>query len=176
MKFPSLFILSFFFLSHAISASSEQDMVVTLADTLYGEVHVDFITNKIRIRNDKNYQFITASQVRWIKKTDRHYCVAAFGVESRYFIFEVLSKGGKSLLYREGVKFNPYDDEAFPPFFVLEDRSAYSLATKKDVLSTFGQRQKKVKEFVKANGLSFESREDLSRIFDYYNDEEQADL
>lgn len=176
MKSPTLIILFLVILSHSAYASSGQDMVVTLADTLYGEVHVDFTSNKIRVRKESNYQYITASQVRWIKKANKNYCVAAFGMDSDYFIFEVLSIGEKSLLYREGVKFNPYDEDSFPPFFVLEDRSAYSLATKKEVLSAFGQQEKKMKAFVKAHGLSFESKEDLVRIFDYYNDVDQANL
>lgn len=169
MKLPTFLLLLLLLVSHLAFSNTNQDMVITLTDTLYGEVQVDFAANKIMLRNHKNYQYLTASQVQWIKKNDRSYCVAAFGVESKFLIFEVLSKGAKSLLYREGVKFNPYDEDTFPPYFVLEDRSAYSVATKKDVLSVFGQHDKKIKNFVKNHGLSFSEKEDLSRIFDFYN-------
>ncbi len=151
-------------------SGSGQDMIVTLSDTLYGDVQVDLVTNQIRLRNEKNYQYLSASQVKWIIKLDRSYCIAAFGEESKFLIFEVLSSGSKPLLYREGVKFNPYDEETFPPYFVLEDRSAYSVSSKKDVLSVFGQSEKKIRDFVKNRGLSFSSKEDLSLIFDYYNE------
>lgn len=166
----SVFILFVFLLQSNITFSnSGQDMVITLTDTLYGEVQVDLAANKIKLRSNKRYQYLTAAQVKWIKKNDHSYCVAAFGIESKFLIFEVLSKGSKPLLYREGVKFNPYDEETFPPYFVLEDRSAYSLATKKDVLSVLGQNEKKVRNFVKNHNLSFSSKEDLSQIFDFYN-------
>lgn len=169
MKLLTLTILTTVVLSHSVFSSSGQDMVVTLSDTLYGEVQVDIVMNKVRIRIDKNYQYLTASQVRWIQQSDRHFCVAAFGEDSRYMIFEVLSKGAKALLYREGVKFNIYDEDDFPPYFVLHDRSAYSVGTKKEMLSVFGDLEKKVKAYAKIEGLSFESKTDLSRIFDYYN-------
>lgn len=170
MKFPVIITLVFILFSKSAFANSEKDMIVTLADTLYGEVQVEIATNQISLRNGKNYQYLTASQVRWIRKNGRNYCVAAFGIESRFLIFEVLSKGSKSLLYREGVKFNPYDDEVFPPYFVLEDRSAFSVGTKREVLSVFGNHERKIKDFVKSRGLSFENKEDLSKIFNYYNE------
>ena len=169
MKFPTLILLLFLVPSHSAFSSSRQDKVITLSDTLYGEVLVDFTANKIRLRSENIYHFLPASQVKWIWKEDRHFCVAAFGEESDYLIFEVLSQGSKALLYREGVKFNPYDEQTYPPFFVLKGRSAYSVGTKKDVLSVLYTYEKQVRDFAKTQGLSFTRKSDLSRIFDFYN-------
>ncbi len=170
MKLQMLFLLSTLFLFDSAPSKAGQDMVITLTDTLYGDVQIDFTANMILVGKARRYQCLTVSQVVWIRKGDHEYCVAAFGLESSYFIFEVLSKGKKPLLYREGVKFNPYGEEAFPPFFVLANRSAFSVGTKKEVLSVFGANQKQIRAFAKTNGLSFSSRQGLSRMFNYYND------
>lgn len=169
MKLQAFIFLLILSSSNSVFSGIGQDMVVTLTDTLYGEVQLDIAANKIGIRNKKNYQFLTASQVKWIRKAGNNYCVAAFGGQSTYFIFEVLSKGSRALLYREGVKFNLYDEEAYPPYFVLNSRSAYSVGTRKDVLSVFGSKEKEIKAYIKAHGLTITRKEDLSQIFDYYN-------
>ena len=176
MKLPLLVITTLVVLCHTAYSSIGQDMIITLTDTIYGEVQVDLSTNRIRVRKDKNYQFLNAAQVRWIRKSDKNYCVASFGIESRFLIFEVLSTGSKSLLYREGVKFNPYDEDSFPPFFILDNRSAYSLGNKKEFLSVFGPGEKKVKDFARDEGLTFTAKEDVSRIFDFFNRSEWSEI
>lgn len=163
----TFFTILLFYL--AVGSCYGQDIVITLTDTLSGEVQLDLPGNKLRIQQGKRHQVLPASQVRWIRKNGRNYCVASFGIESKMLIFEVLSRGSKSLIYREGVRFNPYDEESFPPFFILEHRSAYAVGSKKEVLSVFGPGEKKVKDFAKNEGLSFSEKKDLSLIFDYFN-------
>lgn len=164
-----LILITSILVSFSANSTTGQDMIITLSDTLYGEVQLNLNENLIRVSNGKHHQMLTASQVKWITKSSQQFCVASFGDNSKYLIFEVLSIGAKPLIYREGVKFNPYDEHSFPPFFVLENRSAFSVQSKKEMLSFFGQSHKKVREYARTNGLSFTRKEDLLRIFDYYN-------
>ena len=173
-----LFLLMCSFISLelcAINLGSEayDGLVVTKVDTIHGKVEVDLVRNIVKVRSGSKYYNMVASQVKKVIVYEpgfpRSYFSGSFGPDNQYILFEILSTGKVNLLFREGVKFSQFDEEAFPPFFISRDNSIYSVSTKKEFLSHLDQRAEEVKAYLKQNKTSFGSKADLVALFDFYN-------
>lgn len=148
-------------------------LVVTKLDTIRGKVEVDLVRNIVTVREGTKYHSIVASQVRKVIINEpgnpRGYFSGSFGADGHYILFEILSMGNAILLFREGVKFSQFDEESFPPYFVSKENSIYSVNSKKEFLSHLEDKAEAVKDFVKANKISFTKKADLVSLFHFYN-------
>jgi hypothetical protein len=114
----------------------------------------------------------------------REFYVLPYGLLSSYktpVIFEVLIEGNITLLSREYVSLeniqNPYSLGSYTKeilvydYFFLNkngDITKYTLK-KRDLYTIVSKRQKEVTEFMKANRLHHDKRNDLVRIIAFYN-------
>ncbi len=178
MTGPKIYLLIALIFSLEVCAERTLDylaegFVVTKADTIKGEVKVDLNRNVVSVKDGSKDYNLVASQIRRVVVNgpdgSKGYLSGVFGADSNYMLFEILSDGGIVLLYRQGVKFSQFDEEAFPPFFVARENSIYSISSKKEILAQMESRASDVKVFLKENKTDFEDKESLTALFHFYN-------
>jgi hypothetical protein len=165
--------LSLCYLFLGIYAFSNEGIVITNTDSISGQIKVDLEQNRITVREGNSYSYLYARDIKKVtikkEEKDQVYITAPFGFNSEWFLFEALSDGKLPLLYREGIKLSKYDEEEFPPIFMKIDESVYSLDSKKQVLEAMNDRSGDVKNYLKSNKTNFSDKEDLTKLFDFYN-------
>lgn len=117
-------------------------------------------------------------------KTSKTYRV--FSNDNNNCFFVVLLKGDEiSLLSKETITFNEeskpetgYDTYSPPTlkrnqdiiYIGYKNNTAYELpSNKKEIIALFSSKSKDIKDFAKINNLNFNKKEDLIKIFEYYN-------
>ena len=153
--------------------ASKSGYVLTLTDSIVGNVTVNFDGNNIMVKSGSQYQNFQADQVKKVvtvsaQKGVSVYYSGYFGSNPRKFLFEAKVDGEVPLLYREGLKFDTFEEEEYAPYFVLNGGSVYNLDSKKSILAAFSN-DKEIVGFVKANKLKLKSPEDLLQLFSHYN-------
>ncbi len=175
----NVYFLSFFSILCICSATGYPSEAVgghgfvqTKSDVLEGFIRIDFDKDLVVVKNGSRYQHLVASQIKKvILETELGpigYCSAVFGMNG-YKLFQILSEGQVTLLYREDLGFSEFEDKGFPPFFILSEGSVYSVSSKKEFLSHFTERAAEVRDFIKREHISFKSKDDLIVLFDFYN-------
>ncbi len=167
-KFVSILI---FYVFTFLKGEGTKDIVYTVTDSITGSVQVMMQSNQIMVKTESEYMNMHARNFTKVvlgggKKI---YHSAPFGFNSSWFIFETLSDGKVPLLYREGIKMSDFDENTFPPFYMLIDGSVYSLESKKQVLEVFDDQKDIIKDYMKDNKVDFEDRESLTNLFSFYN-------
>ncbi|MEL7147341.1 MAG: hypothetical protein AAFO69_13290, partial [Bacteroidota bacterium] len=66
-------------------------------------------------------------------------------------------------------------DATYPPFFILQDQSVYSIGTKKEILKYLDGRGE-YKEFVKQHKLKMTEKQDLIQLFSHANESDQRTI
>jgi hypothetical protein len=154
--------------------SLNEGKIITNKETFQGNVQVDLERNQAVLKEGNSYTHHYARDIRQVTVVKPEgkiikYVSASFGLNADFFLFEQLSNGKIELLYREGLKLNKYDDVSFPPFFMRIENSVYSIEEKKQVLEVFDDQKSAIKDFIKTGKIEFDSRDDLKKLFDYYN-------
>lgn len=170
-------------------------LVLVNEDTLVGKLKYDMTRDIVQVDTDGKLYAYGAKSIFYFKiydatiETFREFYVLPYGLVTSYkapVIFEVLVEGNLSLLSREYVSTknvqnnNPYNMGAFPSYqmdviaydyYFLDRKGNISPFTmkKKDLMNTLSQRQSQVTEYIKANRLKFDRRNDLIRIIAFYN-------
>ncbi|WP_109833146.1 hypothetical protein [Reichenbachiella versicolor] len=148
--------------------------VMSFGKVIPGDIEVNLEKNTVQIRKDGNISILHAKNVQKVSSfkngNEEIYYTGSFGM-SKTVIFRALSDGGLPLLYREGVKFSQYDDQEYPPYFIMKGNHIYSLGmSKKEIFEVFdGRFEKEMSDFVKENKINFKSDEGLTALFDHYN-------
>ena len=153
--------------------STRSGYVLTLTDSIVGRVTVNYEGNNVLVKSGSQYENFQAEQVRKVVTVSAQngakvYYSAYFGSNPRKFLFEALVDGEIPLLFREGLKFDTFEEQEYSPYFVLSGESVHNLDGKKSILATFSDSQK-VSTFVKERKLKLKSKEDLQQVFAYYN-------
>lgn len=168
-NFLSIAVAVFFTLFNV----NEEGVVITHTDSISGDVSVNLERNEVVLRNGREYKHLYARDVKKIllKAEGKAYVSAPFGLNEEYFLFELLSEGGRAqLLYREGMKLSRYDETTYPPYFIKIGPSVYSFGgDKKQVFEIMDAFKSEIKDFIKDKNISLDSRSDLIKLFDYYN-------
>jgi len=168
----------------------EGKLVLVSEDTLQGKLKYDLPKGIVQIDlNEKVYTY-SAKNIFYFELYDitsehyREFYVLPYGVASSYktpVIFEVLIEGNISLLSQEyvGVKNiqNPYSYGNYSKevlvydYFFLDKNGNITKYTqkKKDLLTALAKRKNQVVEYMKANRLRHDKRNDLVRIIAFYN-------
>ena len=152
--------------------TNEEGIVITHNDSLTGSVRVDLERNEITLQKGREYKHLYARDIKKVilKTMDKAYVSAPFGLNEEYFLFELLSEGKVMLLFREAMKLSRYDETTYPPFFVKIGPSVYSFGgDKRQLYEIVGEKKSDVKSFIKDNNIDLEVREDLIKLFNYYN-------
>jgi hypothetical protein len=159
-------------------------------ETFTGKVKYDLTKGIVQVEvGEKIYTFSAKSIFHFeiydtTSETYREFYVLPYGLLSSYktpVIFEVLIEGNITLLSREYVAIeniqNPYSLGSYTKevlvydYFFLNkngDITKYTMK-KKDLYNAVSKRQKEVIEFMKANRLHHDKRNDLVRVIAFYN-------
>jgi hypothetical protein len=156
-----------------LQPESGEGTIVTYTDSLSGSIQIDLNENAVVLRVGNSYRRYYARDIKKVVLEgdggQSIYASYPFGLNAEHFLFEQLSAGALSLLYREGLKFSKYDETNFPPFYIAIDGSVYSLGGKKQVLEAMEDEKDLIKEYLRENKVDFEDRNSLVGLFDYYN-------
>lgn len=147
--------------------------LITHSDSLKGAVSIDLESNTVLLKTQSGIYNHSAKQVDKVVFFDNNgmfktYVSGYWGADHQSILFEELVGGTNPLLFREGVKFDQFDDEDFPPYFTRKGESIYSLGNKRDILNLF-QNENEIAAFVKKNKLNVKIREDLILLFSLGN-------
>lgn len=165
-------------------------MVLVSEDTLVGNIKYDLNRDIVQVKvKDKTFTY-SAQKIFFfeifdiISESYREFYVLPYGLITSYkapVIFEVLVRGNITLLCREyiGIKnvqnpysYGSYSKKVLEYYFYFLDREGditkYTLK-KRDLYTVIAKKQNQVLEFIKANRLSHENRNDLVRIINFYN-------
>ena len=155
-----------------------------------GKIKYDLIKGIVQVDLDEKVLTFSANSIFHFEIYDitsesyREFYVLPYGLLSSYktpVIFEVLIEGNLTLLSREYVALeniqNPYSLGSYTKevlvydYFFLDKSGEITKYTmkKKDLYNIVYKRQKEVAEFMKANRLHHDKRNDLVRVIAFYN-------
>jgi hypothetical protein len=170
-------------------------LVLVNEDTLVGKLKYDMTRDIVQVDINGKLYAHGAKSIFYFKlydatiETFREFYVLPYGLVTSYkapVIFEVLVEGNLSLLSREYVSTqsvqnnNPYNMGGFPSYqmdvlvydYYFLDRKGnitpYTMK-KRDLMNMLAKRQSQVTEYIKANKLKYDRRNDLIRIIAFYN-------
>ncbi len=176
IKFILSLLLYVTMISIAKAQQTKSGYLVTRGNMLIGTVQIDMIKNQASLETEEKMEFFSAKETQKAAIIDPKtgelcvYYTGTFGMNSSPFFFEALTDGDLPLLYREGVKFNKYEETPFPPYFILKEGVVYSLGfSKNEVLEVFSNEyQDEMAGFIKSNKLKLNKKEDLISLFEHY--------
>ena len=159
-------------------------------DVYNGKIKYDLIKGIVQVDLNEKVLTFSANSIFHFEIYDitaesyREFYVLPYGLLSSYktpVIFEVLIEGNLTLLSREYVALeniqNPYSLGSYTKevlvydYFFLDKSGEITKYTmkKKDLYNIVYKRQKEVTEFMKANRLHHDKRNDLVRVIAFYN-------
>lgn len=177
----------------------EGKVVLIEGDTVKGQIKYDFDNDLVQVNTDNVLKTYSSRKILFFEILDkttgsyRQFYALPFNIHSDYevpILFEVLYEGKLTLLAREqivteNVSSSAYDYYYYPTFpnynytrerlaytfFFLEQNGEieYYTLKKNDLLSTFGDHSKEIKQYMKKNNLKHDNLRDLIKITAYYN-------
>ncbi len=160
-----------------LGSPQKPGFVLSFGEMITGDIKVDLEKNNVLIKEGKNMSFLPASKVEKVMQIATNgqqeiFYSGNFGLNNKPLLFQALVDGTLPLLFREGLKFNEYEDDTYPPFFIYKNDQIFSLGeSKKEMIAVFDSEfQNEIAQFIKENKINVKSREDLVSLFNYYND------
>lgn len=158
--------------NHDISRASSGYLIIH-SDSITGIISIDLESNTVVLRTAAVIHNYSAKQVDKVVYFDNNglfktYVSGYWGADHQSIFFEELVGGANPLLFREGVKFDQFDEDDFPPYFTRKAESIYSLGNKRDILNLFSN-VNEISAFVRKNKLKIKIREDLILLFSHVN-------
>jgi hypothetical protein len=168
----------------------EGKLVLANDKSLSGMLKYDQIKGIVQVKNGEKILTYSAKSIFYfeiydiLSESHREFYVLPYGLVSSYktpVIFEVLVEGKLTLLSREYVVIknvqSPYSLGSYTrevlvyDFFFLDKNGNITKYTmkKKDLLRAVANRESQVNEFMKANKLHHDRRNDLVRVIAFYN-------
>jgi hypothetical protein len=168
----------------------EGKLVLTTDETKSGMIKYDQLQGIVQVKNGNKILTYSAKSIFHfeiydiLSESHREFYVLPYGLVSSYktpVIFEVLVEGKLTLLSREYVVIknvqNPYSFGSYSrevlvyDYFFLDKNGNITKYTmkKRDLLLALSKRENQVDEFMKANRLHHDRRNDLVRIIAFYN-------
>ncbi len=196
MKFYLTIVLIFFLPLFGRSQQFPSDLwhigklVLVSEDTLKGDIKYNLGKDIVQVEVNKKIFTYSAQNIFYFEIYDetsesyREFYVLPYGLVTSYktpVIFEVLIKGNITLLSREyiGVKNiqNPYSYGSYPQevllynyyFLDIEGTITKYSMKKNDLFLAVAKKQNQVMEYMRANKLHHDKRNDLVRIIAFYN-------
>lgn len=168
----------------------EGKITLTTEETYKGKIKYDLEKGIVQVDTGERLLTYSAKSIFHFEIFDttvesyREFYVLPYGLVSSYktpVIFEVLVEGSITLLSRESITTRnvqtPYyygshqKEVLIYEYFFLDSEGNITRYTnkKKDLLAVLSARQSQVSEYIRANRLNFDDRNDLIRIIAFYN-------
>ena len=130
-------------------------------------------SNQVLCRSDEKTQIFSAQQIKEVRYTGsegNEIIYKGFELGEETHLFEVLSDGKITLLFKPGIIKDEFTNSTYPPFFTVgKKKELIPLERKKDLISAFGGDAKWMEQFIKNNQLDLDHKEGVHRAFSYYN-------
>lgn len=167
-------------------------------ETLKGKIKYDLDTDNIQLQYNNTIKSFSAFQVESFQffdevlKMPRAFYALPYKKSGNYespTFFELFAEGYLTLLNREIITYRmmyptgfwgwgyrpwmgtsvPVLDDSYYVLLMKEEKVVKLVDTKKDILALMQDKAREVEGFVAANRIRFDRREDLVRLFDFYN-------
>jgi hypothetical protein len=167
-------------------------------ETLKGKLKYDLDTDNLQLQFNGTIKSFSAYQVESFQffdevlKVPRSFYALPYKKMSNYespVFFELFTEGFLTLLNREIITYRmmypsgfggwgyrpwmgtnvPVLDDSYYVLLMKEERVIKLVEIKKDILYLMEDKTKEVEGFINANRIRFDRREDLVRLFDFYN-------
>ncbi|MEN8249483.1 MAG: hypothetical protein ABFS32_11170 [Bacteroidota bacterium] len=168
----------------------EGKMILANEEILKGKIKYDLQKDIVQVDTGEKIYTYSAKSIFYFEIFDstvdsqREFYVLPYGLVSNYktpVIFEVLVEGNITLLSREHITtknvqspyyYGSYQKEVLVYEYYFLDTEGnitrYHMK-RKDLMSILSKRQKQVSEYMRANRLDHDKRNDLVRIIAFYN-------
>jgi len=161
-------------------------VITTKGETMYFNGRFNVLDEAIELKNKSGIRSIRASGVSAAMVGDRFFISVKKDKikkqESDSF-FEILSMGNINLYMKHfldtrmsgtNTLTSAYNGSkeyfiAEDLYYHTEDQLCQKLPSRKNTMNLFGEKKMEVKKFISTNNLKFKSKQDLIRIFDFYN-------
>lgn len=148
--------------------------MITKNDTINGIVKVDFHQNLIIIRKGNSYMTMYARSVKEViavgEQTEVKYFSIQYGPAKKYYLFEVISEGGLTLVYRPGIPLSTVDNSFYPAYHAIRNREIIqSLDTEKEVIKIMKDKKNEIRNYLSTKLFYVDDKVMLKEIFDFYN-------
>ena len=168
----------------------EGKMVLASEEVIKGKLKYDLQKGIVQVDTGNRLLTYSAKSIFYFEifdstiETQREFYVLPYGLVSSYkipVIFEVLVEGNLTLLSREYVTtrsiqspyfYGSYQREVLAyEYYFLDSEGNITLYSmkRKDLMEILSNRQKQVSEYIRANRLNTDKRNDLVRIIAFYN-------
>jgi hypothetical protein len=167
-------------------------IVLESGDTLKGLVKYDMSQDLVQYNSNKSgsVEIYTARKVLFVEIFDntinqyRQFYSLPYSATGNYrapVFFELLTEGKLTLLTRENLEYRTYSSPYYfgsytrlvlvYRFFILQEKGVITefVGKKIDLLNLMGKRASEVEDYMKANKLKIEDRDDFAKIVSYYN-------
>ena len=165
-------------------------MILESGDTLKGKIKYSITDDIIQLEQNNRFQSFTARKIVTFEIFDatssryRNFYSIPYSFSGGYkapVFFELLAEGKLTLLSREalenrtssvGYGYGSYSRvELVNKYFVLNSKGQIDTFTghKNDMMDLMADRDDEVKKFMKVNRLNASNKNELSKIFEYYN-------
>lgn len=153
------------------------EYIVSHGKIIFGDTDINLEYEDAIIRSGNDIVHYPSSQIDKVAVIDEKtgdvelYHSGSFGLNNQQYLFQILVEGQTTLLFREGLKFSAYEETIYPPFFILVDDQVYSISSdKKEMIKQLDSRfQKEISSYIKDNKLDTSIKEDMMKLFNYYN-------
>ena len=154
-------------------SKSNSGYLLTHTDSIYGSITLDLSSNMLLIKSSEGLTNFAAKEIIKVVFIDqtgdlRTFVTGFWASHPNAYFFEAIVTGETPLLYREGLKFDNYDEEDFPPYFTKIESSIYSLGSKKEIMNLLDA-SGNYDDFIKANKLKIRQTKDLILLFRHVN-------
>ncbi len=164
--------------------------VLESRDTLKGKIKYDPQNDMIQIERDGRFESFTSRKVIFYEIFDqslnnyRQFYALPYSQTGNYktpVFFELLAEGKITLMSKEAVEYRSTNAGFFygnitrlvlvhKYFLLREDGKIVQVkGNKNEFIDLMGSRDKEVREYMKANRLGLERKNEITRVINYYN-------
>ncbi|WP_421894213.1 hypothetical protein [Marinoscillum sp.] len=161
-------------MAQTFNANAATSGVIRTSEGKYeGIIDINPASNQVLCRSAEKTQIFSAQQIKEVRYTGtegKETYYKGYELDGEAHLFEVLSDGKITLLFKPGIVKDDYSKSTYPPFFTVgKKKELIPLERKKDLIAAFGGDSRWMEQFIKNNQLDLDQKEGVYRAFSYYN-------
>ncbi|MEQ8473453.1 MAG: hypothetical protein RIC35_19810 [Marinoscillum sp.] len=160
--------------SQSFDANSKMvGSIITHREELTGTIDINLALNQVLWSQDNSMRIVSASQIKMVLVEDTPKYTGNT-INEEHYLFEILANGYVTILFREGIIKDEFTQKKFSGYFTVVKDKLVELERKKDFFELMGSDDKWMSLHIKNNDLNLERKEDIVKIFQYYNQTYEA--
>ncbi len=176
MKYSFVLFLYASYLASAaqtFNAKASTSGVIKTSEGKYeGIIDINTTSNQVLCRSAEKTQIFSAQQIKEVRGTGaqgEEIYYKGYTLNGEAHLFEVLSDGKITLLFKPGIVKDEFTNSTYPPFFTVGKRKSSSPWKEKRPHFRIWRGLKWMEQFIKNNQLDLDHKEGVYRAFSYYN-------